>query len=306
MEEENSDLKTAIICTVIVLNIASNVIVIAVIARYAELREDPTTLFMMSLCASDLGFGCIVMPISASVCSSATPNVQYLSVLPNIHMFFLWWFTFSSLHSLCWLTVCKMISVLKPFRYAQLFTHRRCYGIMIFNWVVGGALAASKFTLAAHFDIGSCLYRHELSNSGYALALISYVFGILAPIVALFYSTTRIFIVVVRAHTSMLAQVHAIEGSAGTTGQVTLQAVRSARNILLICFASFSLTVPVVLQGSLTFAGYGMPHILRFASIWLFGCNTFTNSMLYVVLHSSLRKKTRLMFVDSYRHFSSG
>ena len=306
MEEENSDVKTAIISTVIILNIAANAIVIAVVARYSELREDPTTLFMLSLCASDIGFGFIVMPIGASVCSSATPNVQYLTVLPNIMMFFLWWFAFNSLHSLCWLTVCKMISVLKPFRYEQLFTSRRCYGVIVFNWVVGGALAASKFTLVAHFNIETCIHQYERSDSGDVLALISYGYGIVAPIVALFYATTRIFVVVVRAHTSMLAQVHSIEGSAGSGGLVTLQAVRSARNILIICFASFSLTVPVVLQSSLTHTGYWTPPIFRFAAVWLFACNTFTNSVLYVVLHSLLRKKTRLMFVGWYRYFSGG
>ena len=85
---EFSDVKPVIISAVIVLNIITNCLVIAVIARYAALREDRTTLFMCSLCVSDLAGGCTAMPISAALCSRATPTVRLSTrYLPEIQMF---------------------------------------------------------------------------------------------------------------------------------------------------------------------------------------------------------------------------
>ena len=48
------DIKTVVISAVIVLNITLSVLVIAVIVRHPQLREDATTLFMLSLTLSDL------------------------------------------------------------------------------------------------------------------------------------------------------------------------------------------------------------------------------------------------------------
>ena len=57
----------------------------AVIVKYPQLWEDCTTVFMFSLTLSDLACGCTAMPISAAVCSSATPNVRNMSrYLPKI------------------------------------------------------------------------------------------------------------------------------------------------------------------------------------------------------------------------------
>ena len=46
---ELSDVKSAVICVIIVLNVILNSLVIAVIIRYPQLREDRTILFMFSL-----------------------------------------------------------------------------------------------------------------------------------------------------------------------------------------------------------------------------------------------------------------
>ena len=68
---EYSYIKTPVICVIIILNVIMNSLVIAVIARYPQLREDRTTLFMFSLSVSDLAVGCTFMPITAALCSGA-------------------------------------------------------------------------------------------------------------------------------------------------------------------------------------------------------------------------------------------
>ena len=299
----DNDVKSAIISGVSIMNIITNSLVIALIARNSELREDRTALFMFSLSVSDLATGCTVMPISAAVCSSATPNVKYMTILPDLHMFFLWWFSFNSLHSLCWLTVCKMVAVLKPFRYEQLFTRNRCYGIIVFNWVVGAALAATKFTVRPVFSHILCVHKFLPGYNVSTLSLFTYAVTVVGPILVLLYATTRIFIVIVRTHKRILAQVHAIDGDTGSAGLVTLQAIRSAKNVLVIYSVSMILTIPLIVFALLRHTGYilSTPPEFRFAAIWLFSCNTFMNGFLYIVLHRSLRKKTWLLFVDVYQ-----
>ena len=137
------EIKVSVISVVIILNVTMNVLAIAVIVRYPQLREDHTTLFIFSMTLSDLANGCTAMPISAALCSSATPNVRNMvHYFPKIHAFFSVWFTVNSMHSLCWVTVCKMIAMTKPLRYEQILTRNRCYFIICGIWLTGALLAA--------------------------------------------------------------------------------------------------------------------------------------------------------------------
>ena len=302
------DVKTIVISSLIVLNIITNSLEIAMITRYPELREDRTALFMVSLSVSDLATGCIVMPISAAVCSRVTPTVKDMANLADLHMYFLWLFSFNSLHSLCWLTLCKMVAVLKPFRYEQLFTRKRCYCVIVFNWVVGAVLEATKFTTRARFSDKLCVYGFTTSDVTSALALFTYAVTVVAPIIVICYATTRIFIVVVRAHSGISAQVHAIDGGTGSAGLVKLRAIRSARNILVICFASVVLTIPLIVFAVMRHSGNKtvMSADYKFVAIWLFSSNTCMNGLLYVVLHRPLRKKTKLLLVELCQLFRCG
>ena len=56
--KEYSYFKTTVISIIIILNVIMNSLVIAVIARYPQLLEDRTTIFMFSLSVSDLAAGC--------------------------------------------------------------------------------------------------------------------------------------------------------------------------------------------------------------------------------------------------------
>ena len=303
---ETSDTKAAIISAVIVLNIVFNILVIAVIARFRELREDRTTLFMFSLSMSDLALGCTALPISAAVCSSATPTVQFMNqYLPTVHMFCMWWFGFNSLHSLCWLTVCKMVAILKPFRYEQLFTSGRCYCIIVFNWVVGAILAASKFSIQTHFTTVTCTHTFRSGSTVSPLALAAYAVSIAVPVVVLVYATTRIFIVVVRTHASITAQVHALDGGAGSSGLVTIKAIRTSKNVLIICFAELVLTIPLtVFALSRHLVGNQVTtEYFKFAAFWLFASTSFVNSVLYLIIYRSVRRKTLRLFVNLYQFF---
>ena len=303
-ENEFSDVKPVVISCVIVLNITMNSILIALLIKFAELRQDRTVLFMLSLSVSDLAAGCSSMPISAALCSRATPTVRTMTeYLPKINMFCIWFFGFASQHSQSWVALSKMVAILRPLKYEQLFSRNRCYGIIVFNWVVGSVLAGSRLALIMEWDNENCTSGPEKNNATVSiLSLVGYAVSVVLPELALIYATVQIFIVVVRVHRHVSAQVQSISGGSANSGLVTLKAVRSARNILVICFVALALTVPLLVSAVLRFAVQGKDIVTRvgFYAVWSFQCNSFLNSFLYIVLHRTLRQKVSITFVAAY------
>ena len=294
--KEYSDIKVAVVCVIIILNVIMNSLVIAVIARYPQLREDRTTLFMFSLSVSDLAAGCTFMPISAALCSRATPEVaDMVSLLPKIHAFTMWWFGSNSMHSLCWLTLSKMVVILKPLRVEQLLTHKRCYIFIGVNWIIGGLLAVVNFKVNITWNTMLCTYRLPNDNSVKAGYMTFFVVGVLLPILLIVYGTIRIVIVVVRTHRQISALEHSVGGgnsSIGNTGFVTAQAIRSSKNIIIICVVSLLLNTPVLTYAARrSGTSASVSGMLNFACVWLYEANTFVNSLLYLVLFRSVRQK---------------
>ena len=120
--------ETTVICVILTLNVIMNSLVIAVIVRYRNLRENRATLFMFSLSVSELAIGCTFMPICAALCYGARQGVaEDVRLLPNVQAFMMCWFGFNSIYFLCWLTISKAIVILNPFKFQELFSNTRCY-----------------------------------------------------------------------------------------------------------------------------------------------------------------------------------
>ena len=281
---ELSIVKTMIICVVIVLNISMNCLV--------RWHEDGTTLFVFSLCVSDLALGCTALSISAAFCSRASTTLRLTARhVPGIHMFFFWWFAFNSQHSLSWVALSKMVAILKPLRYEQLLNCNRCYGIIVFNWVVGIAVAATTFTKDPAWDASICASRYADDNRRVSiLILFAYVLTAgISGIVQIFAATFRMFIVVVRTQRDITDQLQMLAAETGrdayNTGLATLQAIRSAKNILIICFVSMALGVPLLTFGVLHYAAHTrvITNLFDFTAVWLYYSISFMNSFLYLV-----------------------
>ena len=111
MNSTYTEIKLATIGTLMTLDPVTSSIVIAVLTRYPQLREDRTNLFMLSLMVSDISYGLTVMPISAMMCSNARESIiDLIPQLPNIWMVFSRMLGTTSFNSLAWVTVCKMIA----------------------------------------------------------------------------------------------------------------------------------------------------------------------------------------------------
>ena len=151
--------KAGVIGTNIVANIVLNSIVIVVIARTPRLREDRTTLFVLSLASSDLAIGLSVMPISVVMCSCPGNLLGNLDYIPAIHGFFTIWLSMTSTHNVCWIGMCKMIAVVHPLRYLTLMTERRCYGVIVANWTFSLALSLFLFRFPLKWNSAVCMFQ---------------------------------------------------------------------------------------------------------------------------------------------------
>ena len=296
-----SDGKPVIISAVMVMNIIANSIVIAVIAKYPQLREDRSTLFMFSLALSDLSNGCTAMPIGIALCSRATPNVRNMTgFLPKIHGVFSLWFTACSMHSLCWMTVCKLIAITKPFRYEQLLTRKRCYFIICCTWMTGALLAATVTPYVSTWDLDVCMFRMIVRPASAGILIIVIIIAVVLPVVVLVYSSTRIFVVIIRTHRQIAAQVNLIGGEASSAAGVaslTLKSVRSGRNVLVVSLSFFLMTIPFIIHIFLSAFKLDVyvPTSSTFVASWILLSNSSVNSIIYVYLFRDVRLKTSHM-----------
>lgn len=298
---EYDDAKLAIVGAEVVLSLTVNTFVIAVLTRYSQLREDRTALFMLSISAADLATGCIVMPIGAAVCSRITPSIlDELKYLPKINVFAMWWFGFVSLYSLCWMTISKAVAIIKPFRSEQLLSRKRCYIIIALTWIIGFVFATIYFKLDLTWNTNMCTSRYPHNFGLNVFYLAYFVVAAVLPRIVLVYCTGRIFIVVLRTHRQVAAQAQSIATCAiGSTNQgvVTYHAIRSSINVLVICFVSIVLTTPLFVCSILSNATrMKFPTGLGFTALWMFQLNTIINSLLYVLLFRSVRKKINKAF----------
>ena len=302
-----SQFKTAVISTVIVVNITLNVIVIAVIVKHPQLREDRTTLFMLSLTISDLANACTAIPISAAVCSDATPNARNMTrYLPKIMMACDMLFRFSSINSLCSVTVYKMIAITKPLRCEQILTRNRCYYIICYNWLIGTVVASALFKFDITFTLDTCMYRFHSTSDIMPTIGVGMTVGLALPVITMIYATAKIFRAIVRTHRQITSQDNSIGGEIGASGNIaslTLKSIRSGRNVLIMCSVYVILPIPVCVVVIADSIGKlnRLPQWYQFIAVWISVCITSVNSIIYLVLFRSVRSKTVAMFTTLYR-----
>ena len=302
------DLRSAIISVVIVLNITLNVIVIAVLLRYPQLREDNTNIFILSVTLSDLAHGCTAMPISVALCAKSAAivrNVGLFGFLPNIHAICSIWFTMVSMQSLCWVTLYKMVAIKKPFRCAQLLSRNRCNLLIAVSWTFGAMTSITCSTWVNSWNLDTCMHGIPSTSTlptGLAVVVsIILVFGIALPMYLMVYATANIVLVITRTHRQIAQQTSSISSLyGGNISSPTSSAIRSGKNVLIMCFTDMVLKIPVIVYiiGILLGKESAMPPSFKFLAIWIMLSNTFVNSFLYLVVFKSIRRKTLSMFKE--------
>ena len=304
---EYNDMKPAIIGVEVILNLILNTVVIAVLARYPELREDRYSLFMLSLSVADLASGCTSMPIGAAVCSRATSSVLDNQLLAKLCGLTTWWFTTVSMYSVCWVNMSKAIAIITPFRSEYLLSRKRCYVIIALTWIIGFLLATVHFSMECSLNTIMCTYGYT-RGSGLDMFFLFYsIVAAVVPRILLTYGTIRIFIVVKRTKYQVAAQANSVVTVAsGMTNAhvITAQAIKSSISVLILCVVTLLLTTPFFVY-SIIRNGTKMDTPLNFGfyALRCLECNTILNSLLYLLHCSAVRKKTVIMLSDMFTSY---
>ena len=216
------------------------------------------------------------------------------------------WFNCTSMHSLCWVTVCKMVAITKPLRYHHLLTRTRCYIVISGIWPFGAGTGVQLYPGASGWDHDSCMYtesnRQTLPLIFAAPILVVLIVGLLVPLAVIVYSTGNIFRVIVRTHREIAAQSCSIAGHlvVGNIPSFTAKCIRSGKKITIICLAYLILTIPVAAEVAavIVLKENNFHSMVTFAAVWTVFGNTFVNSLLYLILFRNIRSKTLTMLND--------
>ena len=297
--------KTALMSSVVVLNIVLNSTVIAVIVKYPQLRENPTNLFMCSLFGADLVLGIMVLPISTILCSIASIAKEEDSYFVAMNFAGLRWCFFASLLSLCFVTVSKMVSITRPLHCDRIFSKTRCYVIVASIWVTGAVLVIFWSQASMSWGSDLCISQPSQMISLSSITRVIYLGFIWIGLIAISYATVKILHVIFRTHLHMTSQIHSIGGNTATTAtdvSLTLMSIRSGRNVIIMLAVTLILTIPMITYGVALamYDGIGLWPSFGFVTIWIGMCNTFVNSLLYLFLFRSVRTKAASMFSEVF------
>ena len=208
--------------------------------------------------------------------------------------------TVTSMNSLCWVTVCKMVAITNPLRYEQVLSRNRCYFIICAIWLTGAVTGATLVYSIESWNFAACMYRLTISKGNVSLMFTAVLISIVFPIAGLVYSTTRILLAIFRTHRQIAAQVNSVgveHSSHVVVPSLTLKSVRSGRNVLIICMALVVLTIPFVVFASMSLLGLTkyIPVWFSFAVTWMLSSNSFINSLIYSFVFRSVRDRTAKM-----------
>ena len=150
---------------------------------------------------------------------------------------------------------------------------------------------------ATAWNMDDCGFKIDVSKGTVSVFIIDATLGIVCQSVAIVYSTTRIFFVILRTHRQIAAQMNSIGGEiTGTIPSLNLNSIRSGRNVLIVCFTFVVLTTPFA--SYFVFVAFGfdnyLPLSFRFISVSLFVFNSSASSLIYLVVFRSVRGRTSL------------
>ncbi len=125
--------------------------------------------------------------------------------------------------------------------------------------------------------------------------------GVIVPLVVTLYASARILMVIVKTNRQIATQVSSISGIVNdavlSNPSITVQSLRSGRNILVICAVALIFTVPMFVFILFNMVlNIELPMTFQFASVWVVMCNSSANGILYLSLFRNVRKKLSQMF----------
>ena len=270
------------------MSLVSNGLVMPVVLRSREIREDPATPLLVALSISDFIQGA-AFGLLSSVLSWTDANADSVSNgLARFHTFALLHTRMASLNLVGSLAVVKMVTIVKPLRAVDILSKRRI-------WMVLLACCAVPLTVSLASFIEPVGYSYTYKNSYFLNR------GILAEIIrtqiftSLFIfiiSYMIIFIVVVKQFINMrrLVLPTGQAGAQDDTPSPVMAAFRAGKGIIALCTVYLLVYTTGLILTSLN-AGHTTDA--RFVIYRLYDCNGFINVFAHISFCKPAKKELK-------------
>ena len=281
-----SDYVRALVISLVSLTtFAVNIPIICVTFRSRRFEHDSVAKLIASLAVSDIGNG-----IKASCCGSLAwslePGQQAPTWLVRFINSAMFGFGVCSIWHLAAVSVIKCTVIVLPLTHFTIFTDRVLCLVVTAIWtsslVVGCATNVgvtdvyfSRVTMLAYAK-----HRHRFMA---AFALINFV----APTLIIMLAYTKVFLAVRRQVRSLPIATIGRFGSRTIFGS----SVRSAKNLFVMCAAHWLTFLPVTFSVVLRATSMTLPDAVQFAVSWTYVSSSAVNGILYIALHSSVRRE---------------
>jgi len=274
---------------VLLATFAANAPVIFVTFRSRRFQDDSVAKIISSLAVSNIVNGAIAACI-AGVAWSLGPGEHVPTWLLRIINSGLYTFGLCTTWHLAALSVVKCTVIVRPLTHFTIFTDRVLRAVISSLWVLSllfGGCVSNVGVTDAYFDWITMIAYVKRRNASLAYGFGVFQFILSTAIITVAYA--KVFLVIRRQVRSMPSDVLGSFGSRTIFGS----SVRSAKNLFVMCAAYYLAYSPVYLRIGLRARGLIMPGIVDFAISWIYRSSPALDGLLYVALHSSVRRELR-------------
>jgi len=195
-----------------------------------------------------------------------------------------------SIWHLAAVSVVKCTIIIRPLTHFTIFTDRVLRAIICTIWTLSVLLGgvSNVSVTDAYFrwsDMIPNVIRQENESFGVIFGAVTFVVATLIIMTAY----TKVFLVVRRQVRSLSNALPGVDGSTMIFGS----SVRSAKNLFVMCAVYYLSYIPVMLKLALRSRGVMMPDAVEFLFSWVYISTAALNGILYIALHSSVRRELR-------------
>ena len=291
MANEVDYIIEAVYALLAVVSATLNILLATVLARADD--DDHIAKVMLSLTMSDLGAGTFVPFLSAVFAWVESAEVPYWLVVLVGSIFHMC--VCSSIWHLTLTSVLKCYVIARPLSHAAVLTARLRNRILAAIWLNSCALVIIADLAGVRWRITvPGIVEVSPINLKAALGVRYFETGFIFLLTSVIISSSYIKILfVVRQHHATIGQLTtAAPVASGNNGWAA--SIKSAKSLFIICVAYYLTYVPGVLVN----IGFAVPDWYRGLARVIMFSSASINSLLYIILNSSIRKTFMQMFCD--------
>ena len=287
--------KAAFATVLCLASLGVNIPVIIVTSRSETLKNDHVTSVMCSMAVSDVVTGAGLFGISAVVAWVQPRVVPYAFTQVQGFLFYL--YSHNAFWHLAFASVIKCGVIVWPLTYLKVFTDRTINLTLMAIWIVNIVFDCILFVIGVRYSFDWIQILPVLMNYFTfvpPLRLLSFF----ASTICMGMCYAKIFLVVRKQLASTAPEGMPSGLTSDSAGRLTSQIkdkfllnVRSAKTIFIICAAFLLAYTPFTIKGLTAYNNVAF----AFASRWIHEAGSFTNGLLYVLLHKKVRTEFKKM-----------